>query len=324
MARTTIPEEDIIVPVYLITGFLESGKTTFLDFTAQQDYFDIPGQTILLVGEEGEVEYDDEGLRLHVTKRINIGEQENFTKEFLDQIEKEYKPHRVLLEYNPLWGVDKLYEMEMPNGWGIVQHIVTVDASTFQMYMNNMKSLFVEMSRDADMIMFNRSSKDLPLANFRRSIKVVNPSCEVLFEDAKGEMTDIFEDDVPYDLDADIIEIDDIDYGIFYMDLMEKPHHYKGKTVRFKGKVLKNDDPNSQYFMPGRLAMTCCADDTSYIGYACQSKNTPMLQQGSWVEVTAVVDWKKIPGIYREHGPVFIAKSIKSTAAPKVEMVYFT
>ena len=113
----------------------------------------------------------------------------------------------MILEYNPLWSVQKLEEMKMPKGWGIVQHIVTVDASCFQVYMNNLKSLFVEMVRNADMVLFNRCTKDLPLANFRRSIKVVNPACEILFEDSGGELTDIFEDSVPYDLNAEVIEV---------------------------------------------------------------------------------------------------------------------
>ena len=31
--------EDDIMPLFLINGFLEAGKTQFLDFTMQQDYF---------------------------------------------------------------------------------------------------------------------------------------------------------------------------------------------------------------------------------------------------------------------------------------------
>ena len=48
--------DDIRVPIYLVTGFLESGKTTFLDFTLQQEYFAIDGKTLLILCEEGEEE----------------------------------------------------------------------------------------------------------------------------------------------------------------------------------------------------------------------------------------------------------------------------
>jgi putative membrane protein len=316
-------ENEIDVPVYLITGFLESGKTTFINFTVQQEYFQIEEPTLLIACEEGEEEYEEKLLLKHNTLLETIGEPEDFTLDRLKSFQRKYRPERVILEYNPLWSVQKLEEMELPRGWGIVQHIVTVDGSCFQIYMNNMKSLFVEMVRNADMVMFNRCTKDLPLANFRRSIKVVNPGCEILFEDESGELTDIFEDSVPYDLHADVIEIDDVDYGIFYVDLGDHPERYRGKTVRFKGMVLKSRDVAADYFVPGRMAMTCCADDTSFIGYVCQSRHAASLPMGSWVEVTATVEYKYMQ-VYHEEGPVFRAKTIKSAQPPQSELVYFT
>lgn len=227
-------ENEIDVPIYLITGFLESGKTTFINFTVQQEYFQIEEPTLLVTCEEGEIGYDERMLLKHHTVLAAVEEPEDFTLEKLKAFGRKYRPDRVILEYNPLWSVKKLEEMELPGGWGIVQHIVTVDAGSFQVYMNNMKSLFVEMVKNADMVMFNRCTSDLPLANFRRSIKVVNPGCEILFEDSEGELTDIFEDSVPYDLNADVIEIEDVDYGIFYVDAGDHPERYKGKTVNLK------------------------------------------------------------------------------------------
>ena len=40
--------EDDIMPLFLINGFLEAGKTQFLDFTMQQDYFKADGKTLLI------------------------------------------------------------------------------------------------------------------------------------------------------------------------------------------------------------------------------------------------------------------------------------
>ncbi len=315
-------EQEIDMPVYLITGFLESGKTTFINFTVQQEYFQIEEPTLLIACEEGEVEYDQAMLLKHNTVLEVLEDPEELTRDKLRAFQRKYRPDRVILEYNPLWGVKHLEEMDLPHGWGIVQHIVTVDASIFQVYMNNMKSLFVEMARNADMVMFNRCKKEQPLANFRRSIKVVNPGCEILFEDEEGELTDIFEDEVPYDLKADVIEIEDMDYGIFYVDMRDHPERYQGRTVKFKGMVLKSRDVGANFFVPGRMAMTCCADDTTFIGYVCQSKNAPKLPMGSWVEVTATVDWKYLD-VYHEEGPVLKAKAIRSAKAPESELVYF-
>lgn len=314
--------DEIEIPIYLITGFLESGKTTFINFTVAQDYFQIDEPTLLITTEEGEVEYDEKELLKYNTVLEVVESQEQFTPEYLKKLKRRYNPERVILEYNPLWNVKKLEEMEMPRGWGIVQEIVTVDASCFQIYMQNMKSIFMEMSLHADMVMFNRCRPQDPLASFRRSIKVVNPACDVLFEDEEGEISNIFEDSMPYDLDADIIDIEDADYGIFYVDMEDHPERYRGKTVRFKGRVLKSENANAKFFVPGRMAMTCCADDTTFIGYICEFPKAKSLLMGQWVEVTAVVDWKYMEQ-YEGEGPVLIAKDIKSVQRPEVDLVYF-
>ena len=311
------------VPVYLITGFLESGKTQFLDFTIGQSYFRISEKTLLIVCEEGEEEYDEANLKKNNTVMEIIEEPEDFTLDTLKMLDKKHKPGRVLIEFNPLWSVDKLYEMDLPRYWEMAQHIVCVDASSFQIYMNNMKSLFVEMIRNADMVIFNRCEMDYPLASFRRSVKVVNSRADVLFEDEDGEIDDIFQDEMPYDMDADIIEIDDIDYGIWYVDMMDNLEDYVGKKVKFKGQVLKSRDLNAGFFVPGRMAMTCCADDTQFIGYVCKSVNSKRLRMGSWVEVTATVK-KEYMEVYGEEGPVLQAIEIQPTQKPEQELVYFT
>lgn len=314
--------DEIEIPIYLITGFLESGKTSFLKFTISQEYFQIEEPTLLICCEEGEEEYDRKELLKYHTVMETIEDPEELTPDRLRMMQRKYRPERVIMEYNPLWSVQKIEEMDMPKGWGIVQEIVTVDAGTFQIYMNNMKSLFVEMTRNADMVLFNRCADGLPLANFRRSIKVVNPGCDVQFMDTDGNPLDIFADEVPYDLDQEVIRIEDMDYGIFFVDVRDNPDRYVGKKVRFKGKVLKSRKLSADYFMPARAAMTCCAEDVQYIGYLCRSKNAPKLVEGSWVEVTARVDWKFVP-MAQEEEPVLQAITIRSAEPPETELVYF-
>ena len=315
--------EDIEVPVYLINGFLDSGKTSFLNFTMTQDYFQIDEKTLLIVCEEGEEEYDAAILKRHHNTVVEVIEdEEDFKLSTLRALDAKHDPARVIIEFNPLWGVAKLEQMRLPRGWSIMQEIVIVDGETFSVYMNNLKSMFVEMARNAEMVLFNRCTKDLPLANFRRSIKVVNPGCDVQFVTTDNMPVDIFADTVPYDLDQDIVEIDDVDYGIFFVDLRDNQERYEGKKVRFKGKVLKSREAGSDIFMPARPAMTCCADDIQYIGYLCRSKNASKLAEGSWVEVTARIDYKFVP-MAQEVEPVFQAITIKGAEPPATELVYF-
>lgn len=315
-------EEELGVPVYLITGFLESGKTTFIKNTVSAEYFQIDEPTLVITCEEGEEEYHKGEMLKYGTLVETIEDEDDFTKEKLTELTRVHKPGRIILEYNPLWSVKKLYEMDLPDDWEIIQHIVTVDASTFQVYMNNMKSLFVEMITGADLVAFNRCEEDQPLPAFRRSIKVVNPSTDIVFEDENNEPMDIFSDTVPYDLDQDVIDIDDVDFGIFYVDLRDNPKRYIGRKVRFTGNVLKNKRGYDDIFLPARKAMTCCAEDIRYIGYVCEYNKTKDLQSGSWVNVLATVKWGSSPA-YKGEGPIFSAIEVQETDPPKEELVYF-
>ena len=316
-------EDEVEIPIYLITGFLESGKTSFINFTVAQDYFQIDGPTLLITTEEGEVEYDEKELLKHNTVLEIVEGPEQFTLDYLKKLNRKYRPERIILEYNPLWSVKKLEEMELPRGWGIVQEIVTVDASCFQIYMQNMKSVFMEMAKNADMVMFNRCRPEDPLPSFRRSIEVVNQACDVLFENEEGEIDNIFEDQMPFDTDADVIEIDDADYGIWYVDMGDNPERYEGKTVHFRGMVLKSKDVGADFFVPGRMAMTCCAEDMTFLGFACVYDKIDLYQERDWVKVTAVVK-KEYFADYEGEGPVLYAESVTKAKQPTEPVISFT
>ena len=135
------------VMVYLMTGFLDSGKTQFLDFTLKQDYFQIDGKTLLILCEEGEEEYNPMELLRYGVVIEKVEDQEDFTEEWLEEMNRKHEPERVVIEYNGMWKVSDFENMKLPAGWAVEQKITTVDASTFQMYLTNLKPLFVEMVR---------------------------------------------------------------------------------------------------------------------------------------------------------------------------------
>ena len=313
---------EITVPIYLITGFLESGKTSFLNFTLQQDYFYTEGTTLLILCEEGEVEYDKAVLEMSNTVVEIIEKEEDLTTDRLAAMNILYQPERVIIEYNGMWLVSNFEKMQKPEGWGVEQQITCVDASTFQMYMANMKSIFMDMVRNSDMVVFNRCKKEDPLATYRRGIKVANQRAEVIFEDEEGELDDIFQDEMPFDVNAPVIDILPEDYGIWFVDAMDHPETYVGKTVRFKGRALKPRGMGSKFFVPGRVAMTCCADDTTFLGYVCRSDYASHIKEGSWVEVTAKVAFENRTE-YQGEGIVLYASDVKECEPLKEEMVYF-
>ena len=309
------------VMVYLMTGFLDSGKTQFLTFTLEQDYFQIQGKTLLILCEEGEEEYDPKEMLKYGVVIEKVEDKEDLTEAWLEEMNRKHKPERVVVEYNGMWPVSDFEKLALPAGWKIEQKIATVDASTFQMYLTNLKPLFVEMVKGAELVLFNRCEDRGPLAGYRRSVKVVSPQAEVIFEDENGEVDNIFEDEVPYDLNAPVIEIRREDYGIWYVDMMDNLDKYVDKTVRFKGQVLKSRELNAGFFVPGRMAMTCCEADMTFLGFMCKAKNARLLETKDWVKVRARVEYEYMPE-YEGEGPMLYADYVEK-AEPIEEIVQF-
>lgn len=307
-------------PVYIINGFLESGKTEFISYTLEQPYFAIRGTTLLIVCEEGEVEYDAGLLKAVKTVMETIEEEKDFTPEILIELEKKHKPERIIIEWNGMWNYK---EMKMPWHWTVEQQITNIDASTFPMYYTNMKSMLAEMVRKSELIIFNRcDGLGEELASYKRNVKAVNQKAEIIFEDKDGEVNQIFEDDLPYDLTADTISLDNKGYGIWYLDSLEHLERYLGKTVEFTAMVLKPKGFPKDYFVPGRMAMTCCADDMAFLGFACQYEDVKSLKDKQWITVKAVVK-KEYFKDYNGEGPILHAFEIASAKQPKDDIIDF-
>ena len=307
-------------PVYVVNGFLESGKTEFICYTLAQPYFQVKGRTLLLLCEEGEVEYDEKLLKKSRTDLVLIEEEADFNASHLIELEKQYKPERILIEYNGMWNYKNC---KLPFHWTIEQQITTIDASTFPMYFTNMKSLLAEMLRKSEMIIFNRCDGVEDLSVYKRNVKAINQQADIIFEDSEGEVNQIFEDDLPYSLDAPILELDNEGYGIWYLDSLDNLERYIGKTVQFVAMVLKPKEFPKGFFVPGRMAMTCCAEDMAFLGVACEYAQTDKLTDKQWVKVTAKVA-KEFFADYGGEGPVLKAISVEQAKAPKEEVISFT
>ncbi len=298
----------------MITGFLESGKSEFINYTLAQPYFQAKGTTLLILCEEGEIEYDPELLKSTRTVKEVIENEEDFTPEKLQELDKAYKPERVIVEFNGMWNYRNV---KLPWFWSIEQQITTIDASTFPMYYNNMKSLLNEMIKKSELIIFNRcDGLGEELATYKRNIKAVNPKADIVFEDAQGEISQIFEADLPFDLNADVIEMDNYGFGIFFIDAMDHLDRYVGKTIRYLAQVMKPDGMPENMFVPGRMAMTCCAEDMSFLGYPCRYDRVRELENKDWITITARVGKAALPEYEGNEGPLLEAVEIVPAKEP--------
>ena len=310
-------------PVYVINGFLDSGKSSFFSYTISQPYFQTSGTTLLIVCEQGEVEYDQKLLDQTRTVRVDFESQEEMTPSALMRLEKKYDPERVLIEYNGMWD---FRQFKIPHAWRLEQQITTIDASTFSMYFTNMRSLLAEQLRRSELIMFNRCDgiEEKTLATYKRNVKAINQQAELVFEDADGEIDMTTEEDLPYNINDDPIVLEGLDYGIWYIDAMEHPDRYAGKRVSYTGMVMIPDasDFPKGCFVPGRMAMTCCANDMQFLGYACRGADTSSLREKEWVKITAIVRKEMFPA-YNGEGIVLEAESVEPAAQPKEPVINF-
>lgn len=308
--------------VFVFAGFLESGKTNFIKETLKDRDFATGEKTLLIACEEGIEEYDQKELEEVNTWLVTVEEQEELTPDFLKKCNSEYKPSRVMIEYNGMWMLDYLMEMPLPRKWVMAQLITTVDMTTCQMYMNNMKNMLMDKFLYADLVIFNRCGENEDRMMLRRSVKAINRRAEVVFEGMDGKMLPMGEEDLPFDLNADVIEITEDDFGIWYIDAMDHPEKYKGRTVKFKGIVYKDKKLGRNLFAAGRFAMTCCADDIAFIGVLCKSDIAEKLKVRDWVMLTAKVE-QEFARQYQGEGPVLYPITIEPSEKPEQDLVYF-
>lgn len=310
------------IPVFIFMGFLESGKTKFCEETLVDRDFTEGDKALLIVTEEGIEEYDEEELAKRNISMVYLEEEDINTEKLLD-LQDEYQPETVLIEYNGMWQLDKLFSIRVPKGWTIVQVITLIDATTFTVYNNNMKSLMADHIQNGDMVVFNRCTDDSDINTMRMAVKTINRRAQIVFENVNGQASiDSGEIEIPYDMDADVIEIEDDDYGIFYIDASDHPENYEGKVVKFKGQVYLPPQYKGKAFVPGRFAMTCCAEDITFLGFKCNSLETANLKDREWVTVTAKIK-KEFYKEFEGDGPVLYAQKIEKAQKPEEEVVYF-
>lgn len=322
------------VPVYFFTGFMDSGKTTLISETLLDDGFgDDLDSGLIIACEDGDVEYDEKALsRIH-TKVVHIEDRENFTTENLNKLEEAYHPDAVFVEWNGTWETDPFYTegedaFQWPEGWLIVQSLATADAETFEMYLLNMRKMMLQALSHAEVIIFNRCTADTKKAKFRGAVKSFNRPAQIVYERENGEI-DNEPEPLPFDITKDEIDITDADYAIWFMDCMDHPEKYDGKTVRFKGLVYNPTEGKGKLkpgvFVPGRFAMTCCVEDIQFLGMKCKYKNASDIKHKSWITLTAKLK-NEFAKEYRGKGPVLYPVSIEPAEAPKTkeeELVYF-
>lgn len=310
------------MPVYLFTGFLESGKTKFIQETLEDKRFCNKEKTLLLVCEEGEEEYAPEQFATDTVVIRVLEGQEQLTNENLAKWAQETKADRVVIEYNGMWLLDALYAA-MPEGWVVYQEFMFADAGTFLSYNGNMRQLVYDKLKSCELVVFNRFKPDMDKMEFHKVVRAASRRADIAYESTDGKVVyDDIEDPLPFDLNAPVIEIGDADFAEWYRDLGETPANYEGKTVRFKCRALKRSKMPANTFIVGRHVMTCCVEDIQFAALVCQWDKADTVQDDSWMILTAKLNFK-FNKAYGRKGPVLTYVSHELCEAPEQPVATF-
>ena len=303
------------IPVYVFTGFLDSGKTKFIQETLEDPRFNGGEKTLLLVFEEGEEEYD---FSTYPSKNVylEILNQQTVTTKELSALTKKYKAERVVAELNGMQQVGDLY-MRFPEEWVVAQEVMFADATTFMAYNANMRNLVMDKLVGAQMVVFNRLEKGSDTLPFHKVARAANRKIDILYDytDGTTEFDELI-DPLPFDINAPVIELKDEDYALWYRDVTEEPEKYDGKTVRFKAQVAMLRRDKDGMFAPGRFVMTCCVEDIQFCGIPCRYADSKTLESRSWIMVTAKIQAEKHRLYKGDVGPVLTAIEVVKGAEP--------
>ncbi|MBE6553167.1 MAG: GTPase [Ruminococcaceae bacterium] len=306
------------LPVYLFTGFLEGGKTHIIQESMEDQKFNSGEKTLIIQCEEGVDELDLSRFWGQNVYLERIEDEADFTKETLTALAKKHKLDRVIIEYNGMWMLSTLYE-NLPDNWAVYQEMMFADANTFLSYNANMRQLMVDKLQGCEMLVLNRTPEGIDKDEIHKVVRGVSRSAAITYDYPDGHVEyDDIEDPLPYDLDADVVNIADQDYAVFYRDLSEDMSKYAGKTIRFKG-IVARDGAN---ILAGRHVMTCCADDIAYHPLVCIFRESTSLKTRDWVTLTGKIRVEKHK-LYRGMGPVLYVESTEFAVKPAQEVATF-
>ncbi len=310
------------IPVYVFTGFLDSGKTKFIQETLEDPRFNAGERTLLLVFEEGEEEFDFSAYP-HQNVYLHTLDQQTVTTKQLQALAKQYKAERVVAELNGMQLVGDLY-MRFPEEWVVAQEVMFADSTTIMAYNANMRNLVMDKLVGAQMVVYNRLQPGADTMPLHKLSRAANRRIDILYDYLDGNTAfDDVEDPLPFDINAPVIMVNDADYALWYRDITEDPKKYDGKTVSFKAQVALLRRDKNNMFAPGRFVMTCCVDDIEFCGIPCRYDQAKTLETRSWVVVTAKISAEKHQLYKGELGPVLTALRVEKAEPADPDVATF-
>ncbi len=313
-----------MIPVYIVSGLLDSGKTTFIQTTLLEQEWMNQGTTLLILCEEGEYELPDNYKRKKRIAAVPVSSPDSFSESFCRELTSRLHPVQIIIEFNGMWNLQEFLQRDFPKDWGLAGIYSVANGEDLELVMNNMRNLFMNQHTESDLIVINRCTKNTNRVQFRKAIKLQNPGAQLIFESVTGEIIEFGEEDLPYDIKAPAFTLDDVDYGTWFADASEYPERYQRKKITFLAQLYRPFGMAKNVFIPGRKVMACCPADVQFYGFPCKTDKPFRFTNNSWQRITVEFGTEKKKDA-RTGGPVQVPVlhliSSEEAEAPAEEIV---
>ncbi len=186
---------DALVPVTLVTGFLEGGKTTAVKKILERGFGGLSGKIILIdCEEEGEEFYGQELLKKRNVTLIDLDGPFALNSAYFQSLEDAWHPSQVFIEYGGMFRVSYLDGIVLPANWKIMRQLTVFDGGVFALYLKNLKDNIADMVKYSNLVMFNRCLDAPGKGNqddrrrWAELLHETNPQAEIVFEYEDGHV----------------------------------------------------------------------------------------------------------------------------------------
>lgn len=218
-----------MIDTRIVNGFLDAGKTTYIQDSILNDFFYKRGSTLILCFEQGEAEYDGEKLQEKNTQIAYYDGKQDITQ-FCEECIEKYRPDRVYTEMNAMiQGLRK----KLPDQLHVTSTVTLIDWSTLGVYFANFRQMINNMVSESVQVTFRGCPSKELLAPYSEAFRTMNHRASYLRQDPMGYHEKAFDLFLPFSLEEKEITVAEKEYLPFWLDAAEHPEHYEGKQITF-------------------------------------------------------------------------------------------
>lgn len=303
-----------IYPTMIITGFLEAGKSCFIQNFLESDEVNRFEHILLLVCEEGEVEYESERFRSEHVKTIYFESLAELEPLRLSELAAQHRANRVIIEYNGMWKLAELVQ-KLPDCFNLSRVITVVDGESFSLYSANLRSLLLDKLHFSHEVLIDRAGDSFDASALEELAGLSASRGRFFTATENWQLSPIKSSRATLGSIA-ALSIDNEDFPRVYRDIFTDLDTYDGCRLTLNGRLIKD-----AYGTPalGRYTMVCCLDDLAFSGFPCEGTGLERLV-GQWVTAQGTLSLRYSRS-YGQTGPFLTLESVSPASVPQDEIL---